>query len=385
MGRDCARRQTQCARKRFQFTRQHGARPARLRPSLADGEVSIHAPAWGATSVARLIAPLPASFQFTRQHGARLSAALIAGISSSVSIHAPAWGATTRRRLWRGFFLFQFTRQHGARPTRPTRGSQTHAFQFTRQHGARLSAPAKARPSTRRFNSRASMGRDRRWRLRGVDDAVSIHAPAWGATGSGILAGTEVSGFNSRASMGRDTTNPSLNNFERLFQFTRPHGARPALESSTSSWSLFQFTRPHGARQGAARRQARADQVSIHAPAWGATGVGIALPAPVKAFQFTRPHGARHEQFTRERREIEVSIHAPAWGATSASATPPAPSPFQFTRPHGARPDARRHLPHRARFNSRARMGRDLGHLKSIRLMMFQFTRPHGARRNCWE
>ena len=58
---------------------------------------------------------------------------------------------------------------------------------------------------TRRFNSRARVGRD--WVGSKVDSyvAVSIHAPAWGAT--------------TRWAVNSRTAN--------LFQFTRPRGARP--------------------------------------------------------------------------------------------------------------------------------------------------------------
>ena len=55
----------------------------------------------------------------------------------------------------------------------------------------------------------------------------------------------------------------------------------------------FQSTHPHGVRPEAAQAAKTAADVSIHAPAWGATGV-------IRGF---------HQDFG-------VSIHAPAWGAT---------------------------------------------------------------------
>ena len=81
-------------------------------------------------------------------------------------------------------------------------------------------------------------------------------------------------------------------------------------------------------------------------------------------FQFTRPRGAR-----RLRSSIGVplgvSIHAPAWGATLVLERADADDP---------------------RFNSRARVGRDMaqGVLKKT-AELFQFTRPRGARQEVAE
>ncbi len=76
--------------------------------------------------------------------------------------------------------------------------------------------------------------------------------------------------------------------------------------------------------------------VSIHAPAWGATGAERDL------------HTAHH-----------VSIHAPAWGATQTNCQSPHLSAFQSTRPHGARQTVVTEQVDGYSFNPRARMGRD--------------------------
>ena len=60
--------------------------------------VSIHAPAWGATAVAKE-----------------------AGWPTIVSIHAPAWGATGGAKDYARKVRFQSTRPHGARPMRHPR------------------------------------------------------------------------------------------------------------------------------------------------------------------------------------------------------------------------------------------------------------------------
>ncbi len=165
------------------------------------------------------------------------------------------------------------------------------------------------------------------------------------------------------------------------FQSTRPRGARRAPASSTPMLVLFQSTRPRGARQAQRARQQHAEDVSIHAPAWGATG---------HVCQF--------------REHLLVSIHAPAWGATCQKRFKGVPGvTFQSTRPCGARRRFGRLARIRRSFNPRARVGRDRragrdwawrsvvsihapawGATRPIStfrcLARFQSTRPRGAR-----
>ena len=56
---------------------------------------------------------------------------------------------------------------------------------------------------------------------------------------------------------------------------------------------MFQSTPPHGGRLFTKTGNLVSDEVSIHAPAWGATEIK-----------------------SKSKREFIVSIHAPAWGAT---------------------------------------------------------------------
>ncbi len=171
----------------------------------------------------------------------------------------------------------------------------------------------------------------------GYASSVSIHAPAWGATlvtvshingmdwfqftrprGARLTLFPKLDyfiGFNSRARVGRDSTTFRPFMSCTKFQLTRPRGARLKVTSLLMVLYSFQFTRPRGARlalkiylrfaigfNSRARVGRDAYQqaflqwldVSIHAPAWGAT---------------KQCRGKRHGQ--------SVSIHAPAWGATS--------------------------------------------------------------------
>ena len=143
----------------------------------------------------------------------------------------------------------------------------------------------------RGFNPRARMGRDHPSARHRQLHAVSIHAPAWGATQDAMAHCTP-----------------------EMFQSTRPHGARPEQPFCEVCARKFQSTRPHGARRTPAwisvhhqgfnprARMGRdtnymsgkfAKYVSIHAPAWGAT-VSLFPLYSVFKFQSTRPHGARH-------------------------------------------------------------------------------------------
>ena len=77
-------------------------------------------------------------------------------------------------------------------------------------------------------------------------------------------------------------------------------------------------------------------------------------------FQSTRPRGARHEFVNGFVQYLQVSIHAPAWGATRRRRQPAASwSTFQSTRPRGARLYNGVRYRGTMRFNPRARVGRD--------------------------
>ena len=208
-------------------------------------EVSIHAPARGATHWWTWQEHL-ALFQFTRPQGARHDLEDASTCEPNVSIHAPARGATAFHQNRRNEKECQFTRPQGARLWRASRHGRVKTFQFTRPQGARPRTSATSFFKTG-FNSRARKGRD---------------FCMW-------LATLFSESFNSRARKGRDLLN-SAKAAVLLFQFTRPQGARLKIQAV-----IFP---PY--------------QVSIHAPARGATGQ-IDKGLAKARFQFTRPQGAR--------------------------------------------------------------------------------------------
>ena len=146
-------------------------------------------------------------------------------------------------------------------------------------------------------------------------------------------------------------------------------------------WDEFQSTLPRGERRKDSVAMAYIVDISIHAPAWGAT----------KRWLWYR--GMRR-----------ISIHAPAWGATLRWKAAAAPQQyfnprsrvgsdtrtlnassrsktFQSTLPRGERRFLRVFLPCMRYFNPRSRVGSDQFVPPFSRLMFeFQSTLPRGER-----
>ena len=123
---------------------------------------------------------------------------------------------------------------------------------------------------------------------------VSIHAPAWGATMIRRRRGSMV-WFQSTHPRGVRLFALLIASSPCLFQSTHPRGVRHASVSMGASDAMFQSTHPRGVRltrlhidcfnikfqsthpRGVRLLQARLcvgyRGVSIHAPAWGATGL----------------------------------------------------------------------------------------------------------------
>ena len=102
--------------------------------------------------------------------------------------------------------------------------------------------------STRSFNSIKERLKPAKIQYLASSIRVSTHAPTWDATCPDYWP-ILYNGFNPRAHVGRDLNTAQQGDKHRMFQSTRPRGARPN-NGSTS----------HGKRC-----------VSIHAPTWGAT------------------------------------------------------------------------------------------------------------------
>ena len=157
--------------------------------------------------------------------------------------------------------------------------------------------------------------------------------------------------------MGRDVSRSVMPCWSLRFQSTRPRGARLLLTSLHTHTVRFNPRAHVGRDQITADFSGTSDDVSIHAPTWGAT-LSMRVCERDNVFQSTRPRGARpwrgriwiHDiwfQSTRPRgARLEivaigmlsiVSIHAPTWGATQLDSIQHSNIWFQSTRPRGAR------------------------------------------------
>ena len=122
---------------------------------------------------------------------------------------------------------------------------------------------------------------------------ISIHAPAWGATVPFLAYECANIHFNPRSRVGSDVLNAISDICVSIFQSTLPRGERRFPQSISSRW----------------------EQISIHAPAWGATRDRGSTHETV-IFQSTLPRGERRVLRIPLLQLHSISIHAPAWGAT---------------------------------------------------------------------
>jgi len=110
---------------------------------------------------------------------------------------------------------------------------------------------------------------------------------------------------------------------------------RDLLVGTDPAYTGISIHAPAWGATGAWHIQLRLDGISIHAPAWGATIYDL---TQIDAYYFNpRARMGRDSLSKAVRNKLKISIHAPAWGATQNS-----------IRAHGY-----------LHFNPRARMGRD--------------------------
>ena len=124
--------------------------------------------------------------------------------------------------------------------------------------------------------------------------------------------------------------------FEFEFQSTHPCGVRRDMQSMVISRAEFQSTHPCGVRLAGGCFKNIFNNISIHAPMWGATGMGYGQFWRSR-FQSTHPCGVRPFETQKKpcnsyfnprthvgcdniiifiSKFLHISIHAPMWGAT---------------------------------------------------------------------
>ena len=103
------------------------------------------------------------------------------------------------------------------------------------------------------------------------DRHVSIHVPAWGATIKGMAIAWASLSFNPRPRMGGDAQYRVTIEHVEGFNPRPRMGGDGNLPDSILHMSVFQSMPPHGGRHRNKIIKRPVFQVSIHAPAWGAT------------------------------------------------------------------------------------------------------------------
>ena len=198
---------------------------ASSRISFQEVEVSIHAPAWGATS-----------------------SKTSSSISPQVSIHAPAWGATAdHHQRCPVVPRFQFTLPRGERHSLRPRSHLWQGFNSRSRVGS--DRPRRRRRRAQRcFNSRSRVGSDRGRSETVADGGVSIHAPAWGATDGGRRDPKRPRVSIHAPAWGATSVLVAVLS-GLVFQFTLPRGERHALIWNQWFRDEFQFTLPRGERR----------------------------------------------------------------------------------------------------------------------------------------
>ena len=120
----------------FQSTHPRGVRPQRFSEYKFMGDISIHAPTWGATRPSRTAAARRSNFNprthvgcdsvenLARFHHTDFNPRTHVGcdfrrycyaLTIAISIHAPTWGATAAVRSKYGISIFQSTHPRGVR------------------------------------------------------------------------------------------------------------------------------------------------------------------------------------------------------------------------------------------------------------------------------
>ena len=143
------------------------------------------------------------------------------------------------------------------------------------------------------FNPRARVGRDACARLKDSNRSLFQSTRPRGARRTCSATALRPPCFNPRARVGRDSRWRKMECRRFCFNPRARVGRDNQMAGSAIASRVFQSTRPRGARRARGDDLAVQRAVSIHAPAWGAT------------------HDYGHDN-----RLVAVSIHAPAWGAT---------------------------------------------------------------------
>ncbi len=168
-----------------------------------------------------------------------------------ISIHAPARGATRSRHRRVLHRKFQSTLPRGERPVCFVQGNEAVYFNPRSREGSDLKVERGVRILIISIHAPAR-GATQLKMFAGLFAGISIHAPARGAT---AISSTILSGVS-------------------IFQSTLPRGERRWMRCIPLKSLVFQSTLPRGERRSNLDGFKKYLQISIHAPARGATKQG---------------------------------------------------------------------------------------------------------------
>ena len=189
-------------------------------------------------------------------------------------------------------------------------------------------------------------------------DAISIHAPARGATFCPHGSRCWIRNFNPRSREGSDPTSPCSPCGPRISIHAPARGATDVVNQPHHGEEDFNPRSREGSDNAPVTFEHCFWIISIHAPARGAT-----------------------KDCSFESLYESISIHAPARGATDSVRNEPTPLRFQSTLPRGERLPSNLTKYIQADFNPRSREGSDrLLTAHSPRHSQFQSTLPRGER-----
>ena len=175
---------------------------------------------------------------------------------------------------------------------------------------------------------------------------VSIHAPAWGATVDVLEKLNAEPSFNPRPRMGGD----EFPRYEWCVRYVSIHAPAWGATQNRTDTEQFQSTPPHGGRQD---QPPLARQRLGFNPRPRMGGDKMAEGRLTQLARFNpRPRMGGDITTTSLLHRTQVSIHAPAWGATVSFSDGNIGYLFQSTPPHGGRLPGREEVEAGAQFQS---------------------------------
>ena len=144
--------------------------------------------------------------------------------------------------------------------------------------------------------------------------------------------------FNSRTREGCDSPNPPIVPPRQGFNSRTREGCDKSVAKRARSPRKFQFTHPRGVRPYSVAPRCLYNRFNSRTREGCDSSYTIRLMVSMP-FQFTHPRGVRPYNTIARALKCNVSIHAPARGATQArDYLHLIPAQFQFTHPRGVRP-----------------------------------------------